>query len=99
MQVALNRRFSRGFQFGASYTLSRAMTDSAGTTDNTHPFDIDQYDYALANFDRTHYFVANYVWTVPAGGHLLGGGALARGLLDGWVVSGVSWVSSAIPPS
>jgi hypothetical protein len=73
------------------------MTDSAGTTDNTHPFDIGQYDYALANFDRTHYFVANYVWTVPGGAHLLGGGALARGLLDGWIVSGISWVSSGNP--
>ena len=57
LQVALQRRFSRSFTFGLSYTLSRAKTDSAGTTDATHPFDKAAYDYALANFDRTHYFV------------------------------------------
>jgi hypothetical protein len=97
LQVSVNRRFSRRLQFGVSYTLSRAETDSAGVGDNTHPFDLQAYDYALANFDRTHYFVANYVWNVPGGGHLLGGGRLARGLLDGWTISGISWVASGNP--
>ena len=55
------------------------------------------YDYALANFDRTHYFVANYVWNVPGGSRLLGGGLLARGLLDNWTLSGISWISSGNP--
>lgn len=74
LQVALQRRFSGSLTFGLSYTLSRAKTDSAGTTDATHPFDKNSYDYALANFDRTHYFVANYVWNVPKGGGLLAAG-------------------------
>jgi hypothetical protein len=97
LQAALQRRFSRSFTFGLSYTLSRARTDSAGTTDATHPFDSAGYDYALANFDRTHYFVANYVWNVPKGGKLLGGGAFARALLDNWTVSGISWIASGNP--
>src|SRR6185436_3214202 len=97
LQAALQRRFSRSFSFGLSYTLSRARTDSAGVTDNTHPFDMTGYDYALANFDRTHYFVANYVWNLPKGGKLLGGGTLARGLLDNWTLSGVSWIASGNP--
>ena len=67
LQAALQRRFSRSFTFGVSYTLSQAKTDSAGTVDVTHPFDPGAYDYALANFDRTHYFVANYVWNLPKG--------------------------------
>ena len=67
LQAALQRRFSKSLTFGLSYTLSRARTDSATTTDATHPFDPSGYDYALANFDRTHYFVANYVWNVPKG--------------------------------
>ena len=74
-------------------------TDSAGTTDATHPFDPAAYDYALANFDRTHYFVANYVWNVPKGGGLLGGGAFARALLDNWTVSGISGSRPAAPSS
>jgi hypothetical protein len=97
LQAALQRRFSKSLTFGLSYTLSRARTDSAGTNDNTHPFDMAGYDYALANFDRTHYFVANYVWNLPKGGKLLGGGAFGRALLDNWTLSGISWIASGNP--
>jgi hypothetical protein len=97
LQVALQRRFSRRLTFGLSYTLSRARTDSAGTTDATHPFDTRTYDYALANFDRTHYLVGNYVWNLPGGGGLLGGGSFARALLDNWTLSGIAWMASGNP--
>lgn len=97
LQAALQRRFSKRLTFGLSYTLSRARTDAAGTNDATHPFDKRAYDYALANFDRTHYFVANYVWNLPRGGGLLGGGRLARALLDDWTLSGITWIASGNP--
>ena len=41
--------------------------------------------------------MANYVWSLPRGGKLLGGGRLARALLDNWTVSGISWVASGNP--
>ena len=34
---------------------------------------------------------------MPSGGRLLGGGVLARGLLDNWTLSGVSWIASGNP--
>jgi hypothetical protein len=34
---------------------------------------------------------------VPNGSHLLGGGLLARALLDNWTISGVSWIASGNP--
>src|SRR6185503_18182361 len=97
LQASLQRRFSKGLTFGVSYTLSRAITtvsDDGTFTSNTDP---ERFDRGLAAFDRTHYFVANYVWNVPNGSGLLGGGLLARGLLDHWTVSGVSWVASGNP--
>jgi hypothetical protein len=97
LQAALQRRFSKSFSFGVSYTLSRARTDAATPTDATHPFDSRGYDYALASFDRTHYFVANYVWNLPKASRLLGGGALARAVLDNWTLSGISWIASGNP--
>jgi hypothetical protein len=97
LQAALSRRFAKSVTFGVSYTLSRARTDSAGTTDATHPFDPAAYDYALANFDRTHYFVANYVWNLPRGSGLLGGSRFARAVLDNWTISGISWIASGSP--
>jgi hypothetical protein len=97
LQAALQRRFAKSFTFGLSYTLSRARSTSDVFNANTHVTDPEGYDYALASFDRTHYFVANYVWALPKGGKLLGGGWLGRALLDNWTVSGVSWVASGNP--
>jgi hypothetical protein len=97
LQAAVQRRFSRGFTFGLSYTLSRAKTTSSNVDTFIHYQDPQEFDYALADFDRTHYFVANYVWALPKGSGLLGGGALARALLDNWTISGISLVASGNP--
>jgi hypothetical protein len=97
LQVALQRRYHKGLTFGVSYTLSQAKTDSAAPNDLTNPYDPSAYDYALANFDRTHYFVANYVWNLPKGGGLLGGGWLARAVLDNWTISGITWIATGNP--
>jgi hypothetical protein len=97
LQASVQRRVSKGFTFGLSYTLSQAKTDSSGPVVVTHPFDMAAYDYAVASFDRTHYFVANYVWNLPKGSGLLGGGGFARALLDNWTLSGISWFATGNP--
>jgi outer membrane receptor protein involved in Fe transport len=97
LQASLQRRFSKGFSLGASYTLSRATTtvsDDGTFTNNANP---EAFDSGLATFDRTHYLVVNYVWNLPAGGKLLGNSAIARGLLDNWTLSGISWMTSGNP--
>jgi hypothetical protein len=97
LQVALQRRFSKRFTFGVAYTLSRARTTVSDDATFTNNLDPEAFDSGLATFDRTHYFVANYVWNLPKGGKLLGGGWLARALLDNWTVSGISWAASGNP--
>ena len=97
LQASVQRRFSRNLSFGASYTLSQAKTDSAGVGDATSPFDLAAYDYALANFDRTHYFVVNYVWNVPSRQQAPRRRLFARGLLDNWTLSGISWMLERQP--
>ena len=47
-----------------------------------------RYTHAVAS--RPHNLVFSYNYLVPDGGRLLGGGAIARGVLDGWQISGVS---------
>ena len=97
LQASLQRRFSKGFSFGASYTLSRATTtvsDDGTFTNNANP---EAFDSGLATFDRTHYLVVNYVWNVPPAGKLLGDNRLARGLLNNWTLSGISWMASGTP--
>lgn len=97
VQVQLNRRFTKGLQFGFAYTLSRVkdQTDTDGGTVSTY---LDR-DYDVAGFDQTHVFVFNYTWDLPKGSRLLGGGWLARGLLDGWQFSGITAIASGAPLS
>jgi len=100
MQVSLQRRFAKNFSFGVAYTLSKVMTTISDETTITHIADPRAYDYALASFDRTHYFAANYVWTLPKGSALfgaLGDGRVVKAIFDNWSISGLSSISSGNP--
>ncbi|CAN5634775.1 hypothetical protein BH24ACI2_BH24ACI2_02730 [soil metagenome] len=81
LEVILRRRFSNGFSYQASYTLSKSMdtrsfdptftTVSRGTVQSASstPFDINNrnLNYALSDFDRRHAFQAFYVIELPFG--------------------------------
>ena len=77
LQAQVNRRFGKSFSFGLSYMLSRAVTTISTDGIYTSNIDPNKYDWGLANWNRTHYFTANYVWNLPRGSRLLGDGALA----------------------
>ncbi|HZS03640.1 MAG TPA: TonB-dependent receptor [Blastocatellia bacterium] len=97
LQVSLQRRFARGVTFGIAYTLSKAMTTVSDEGTFTHISDPRGYDYGLATFDRTHFFVANFVWDLPKGSGLLGNHWLTRAAFDNWTISGISTVASGSP--
>jgi hypothetical protein len=96
LQVSFNRRFAKGLTFTAAYTLSKTQTtvsdDSTYTNlQNAH------FDYGLATFDRTHYFVATFVWDLPKGSRLVRGGKGARIFLDNWRLTGNTSLASGNP--
>lgn len=96
LQISAHRRFSRGATFGIAYTLSR--TETTVSDDSTYTrLENPNQDYGLAAFDRTHYFVGTAVWDLPGGGKLLGGGKLARGILDNWTLSGITTLATGSP--
>ncbi len=97
LQVSLRRRFSKAVTLGVAYTLSKVMTTISDETTFTHVSDPRGYDYALANFDRTHYFVANYVWNLPAVSRRFSSNWLSRAVLDNWTVSGISSIATGNP--
>src|SRR5262249_6100633 len=97
LQTSLQHRFSRGFQLGVVYTLSKATDYSdddkgAVTTAN----DREKWNYGLAAYDRTHIFAANYLWDLP-GGRLNNG--YLKAALGGWQLSGITRVQSGTPLS
>ena len=85
LQVQVNRRYIRGVQFGAAYTLQRAR----GTADEdpgnlVYAFNRpEDFFYSELTQSNRNSLVINYTWDIP-GRHT---GAM-RALLDGWQVSG-----------
>jgi len=94
LQVSATRRFTRGLQFGASWTWSKAMDFNDGDTDSVSTLvPVRIWNYGLASFDRTHVLKVNWLWDVPNSG---ASNPWARRVLDGWQVSGIaSFVSGA----
>jgi outer membrane receptor protein involved in Fe transport len=97
LQVSVQRRFAHSFTLGVAYTYSKVMTTVSDEGIFTHVTDPRGYDYGLANFDRTHFFVANYVWNLPRGSRLLGDNWLTRAVFDNWTISGISSIASGNP--
>jgi hypothetical protein len=100
--VSLNRRFTRGLQFGASYTYGATFSDndeSLGVAAIAGPspqipqdyFDIDA-EWSRSAFDRPHRLVANWIYDVPSFGNWL-----TRSILGNWQFSGVFQGQSGQP--
>lgn len=97
LQVAVNRRFSRGFSYSIAYTWSKALGVAAGDGSFVNPFNTRVYDYRLLDFDRAHAFTATYIYDLPKLGRKLGDNRFTRALLDGWQVSGITSLISGNP--
>lgn len=93
-----NKRFSKGFQFGGSYTYGRwysnndASLGEGGTGQSSQrPQDMFNYEaeWSRSNFDRPHRFTVNYVVEIP--GPKTG---VLGAVLGGWQLSGVTQTQS-----
>ena len=87
LQVAWNRRFSGGLQFGVSYTLSKSMDDGSNQRDvipNTYD---PRMMWGPSEFDARHILVFSYLYDLPV---FKNRSNLTGKLLGGWQVSGVT---------
>lgn len=90
LQVMVQRKFTKGVQFQASYTWGKSLdtrsfdpaltTVSTGTNQSASstPFNIYNraLNYARSDFDRTHMFIAYGIWDLPFGkGRRFGSGS------------------------
>ncbi|MBL8168791.1 MAG: carboxypeptidase regulatory-like domain-containing protein [Acidobacteria bacterium] len=97
LQVALNRRFTRGVQFGIAYTYSKTMDyadDDRSTVATYRPLRI--WNYGRAGFDQTHVFVLNYTWDLPRASNLMNN-IVVKSLFDNWQLSGLTAFASGTP--
>jgi hypothetical protein len=85
MQVQLNRRYIRGFQFALAYTLAKGYDRRI-----TSPYvaaDQDWFWRAPTATTQLHNTTISYTWDVPDGSRMWNNW-LTRGALDGWQLSG-----------
>lgn len=97
LQTSVNRRFSRGFQFGIAYTWSKTM--DYGSADRSQlpmyrPYRV--WTYGEASFDQTHVFVFNYTWDLPRASRAWDN-RFTRVVFDNWQLSGVTALVSGTP--
>ncbi len=102
MQVKLDKRLSRGFQVQGSYTWSKSMDDSSGSTAGD-TFQLDsvsepwydlRLDKGLSDFDVRHNLVINGSWNVPSTKAL---GAFGDKVLGGWQLGVIMTFAKGIP--
>ncbi|MCU0246485.1 MAG: carboxypeptidase-like regulatory domain-containing protein [Bryobacter sp.] len=95
LQTMVNRRFTKGFQLGASWTYSKWL-DAVGFDDNTvSPFvPAREWNYGFSQFDRTHNLRINFLYDVP---NVPWKDVASKWVLNGWQVSGITAFISGAP--
>jgi hypothetical protein len=100
LQSKLEKRFSNGLYFLASYTWSKSIDNQSNGTDDSaasgqYPQDPRNaaLDRGLSSFDRTHRFVASGVWEIPAPK----ASEWNHAIFGGWQLSGVFVAQTGSP--
>ncbi len=98
LQVQVNRRYTRGFQYGVAYTWSKTLDyskdDDTGDVFLGRPYKA--FNYGPADFDQTHIFTINYIYDVPNLSRRWNNG-FVRALLDNWQISGTTSYATGKP--
>ena len=89
LQVQINRRYIRGFQFAVAYTYAKALgvaDDDEQQVSSVRP--LREWHYAPLAGTQTHNLVINYTWDLPKASKLFGGNKVVKLLFDDWQISG-----------
>jgi hypothetical protein len=92
LQAMLEKRFSHGLQFQASYTWSKTLDNASSFESALNPLNFNS-TYGLSAYDARNRFVFNYVWDLPVPKYE----GIAGKLLDGWQASGIVSFQSGFP--
>lgn len=100
LQMTLTRQTGR-VNYLASYTFSKALGIRNGGNQGSQAdvLDLRGHNYGVLGYDRTHVFNIAYTVEAPhfAKDYLKTDNKFARGVLDGWLLSGISQFASGYP--
>jgi len=102
LQAQVERNFTHGLQFMASYTYAHAIDDATGPFDGTSPQDVRNLKLERSNsqLDMRQRFTLSSLYQLPFGHGQRLGANLPKGidwLLGGWQVNGVLTLQSGLP--
>jgi hypothetical protein len=94
LQATFQRRMSKGLLFSAAYTFSKAIGDASDFGEQPQNSYNLRAERALLSFDRTHMFIANYIYELPI---FTNRSTLMGKVFGGWQISGVTIYQSGSP--
>lgn len=99
LQTSVTRRFSKGLQFGASYTWSKVLTYADAVNGDVANYqDLRFWNYGLASFDRSHNFIFHWTANLPKVSQLWNNSVL-KAVADNWELSGIAQFQTGAPLS
>lgn len=97
LQVSVNRRFTRGLQFGVAYTYSKVLGVASTDTESVSPYFPERHrNYGPLSFDRRQVVVINYIYQLPKVSQWLRAEPV-RWVLDSWFLSGITSFLTGAP--
>ena len=101
LQVTLSHQSGRNLQYFATYTFAKALgTVATNETDGSawaDPIDTRGRSWGILPFDRTHVFNLSYSYSFPKLARGSFDNVVARGVLNGWQMSGITTYQSGTP--
>ena len=95
LTASLTKQYGRGLQFQINYTWSKAIDDTSDYSSLSTPFrpDLVSADRSVSDFNVTHNFVANAVYTTPYHAQ----GSLLSKVLSDISISPIVYARSGVP--
>lgn len=93
-------RPTRGITAQLAYTFSKNLTDATNDRDAIDVPQIRtnlQLERAVSRLDRTHVFVASYVYEVPTFHSGFASSGVGKALLSGWEIAGITTAQTGLP--
>ena len=91
-EAMLEKRFSHGLQFQASYTWSKSLDEASTFEETLNPFN-PKTSRALSLFNSAQRFVVSYDWELPIGKRQ----GFAGMVVNDWALSGITSFQSGFP--
>ena len=98
LQAHVEKRMSKGFQVGASYTYSHSTDEQSGVGLfywGSNALNL-RSGYGLSDFDRTHVLSFNYIFQVP---NMAAKNSLLGKFINDWSLTGLTVLQSGQPYS